>query len=117
MPYGECPVCGEQYHLRVGDAKAWYEDRGLAFRETLKEKCYGCWKELSEYDVVKVISVPKDVVGVEIGDTGAVLMIHKQENDNLAYEVESVLPDGSNKWLGTFRRENLWYDFKSNKVE
>jgi len=60
----------------------------------------------SEYDVVKVIALNPDVPEAEIGDTGTILMLLDHEN-NRAYEVECVLPDATNKWLGTFESSQI----------
>jgi hypothetical protein len=60
----------------------------------------------SEYDVVKVIALNPDVPEAEIGDTGTILMVFKHEN-NRAYEVECVLSNATNKWLGTFEPSQL----------
>lgn len=115
MPYGECPTCGQKYHLRVGDPKEWYRERGLAFGDLLIEKCYFCWKDLKEYDVVEVISKPEGNEEIEIGDIGTVLIVHDSSKEHGAYEVECVLEDGTNKWLTTLKRENIRYDAKLNK--
>lgn len=58
--------------------------------------------EISEYDIVEVIAFNADVPEAEIGDQAAVLMVHFNSGIAAAYEVECVLPDGSNKWEGTF---------------
>ncbi|PMM16686.1 hypothetical protein BCT62_24625 [Vibrio splendidus] len=59
-------------------------------------------ESISELDVVKVTSLNSSVPKAEVGDKGAVLMVFGDINSPDAYEVECVLPDGSNKWEGTF---------------
>ena len=61
----------------------------------------------SEYDVVKVTASNPDVPEAEIGDTGAVLLVYEYGDSQRAYEVECVLPDATNKWLGTFESNQL----------
>ncbi|MDB9741931.1 DUF4926 domain-containing protein, partial [Akkermansiaceae bacterium] len=110
-----CPVCKKCYHLSVINPKEWHHSKGLEFGETLKEKCYPCEKELKLYDVVEVISIPKSGCNIEVGDMGAVLMIYNEGEEGVAFEVECVLEDGSNKWLATFDRRQLQYHIKQNK--
>jgi len=114
MAFGECPVCGEKYHLRITDPN-WHKERGLEIGDVLKEKCFCCWKELKEYDVVEVISVPDGNDEIEVGDIGAVLLVHEQKGKESVYEVECVRSDGTNKWLQTMKRNNLKYVFEKNE--
>ena len=110
MPYSKCPVCGDSFHLLVReDLETWHSSRGIQIGDVASEKCFGCWRDLREYDVVEVIDAPEDIAGVTVGDLGAVLMVHELNGSAVAYEVECVLPDGSAKWLGTFKRQHLRY--------
>ncbi|WP_269542361.1 DUF4926 domain-containing protein [Cerasicoccus fimbriatus] len=112
MPFGKCPVCDLHYHIRPDDPLNWHRNHGLEIGEPLISECYFCWKELSEYDAVKVISLPEDCPqAVEIGDTGTVLISHNSDPENLAFEVECVNENGSTKWLATLYRFNLHYVF------
>ncbi len=63
--------------------------------------------EISEYDVVEVIAFNPDVPEAEIGDQASVLMIFFDDDVAVAYEVECVLPNGSNKWEGTFSAKQI----------
>lgn len=63
--------------------------------------------EISEYDVVEVTTFNPDVPEAEIGDQAAVLMVYFNAGIAVAYEVECVLPDGSNKWDGTFSSNQI----------
>lgn len=71
--------------------------------------------EISEYDVVEVIAFNPDVPEAEIGDQAAVLMIFFNDDVAVAYEVECVLPDGSNKWEGTFSAKQIMLVQKVSK--
>ena len=110
MPNSKCQVCGDSFHLLVReDLEAWHSSRGIRIGEEANERCFGCWRELREYDVVEVIEKPEDIAGVIVGDLGTVVMVHELNGSAVAYEVECVLPDGSSKWLGTFKRPHLRY--------
>ena len=116
MPYSSCPVCGDRFHLLVREGlKDWHTSRGIRIGEEASELCFGCWRDLQEYDVVEVISTPSDVTGVDAGELGAVVMIHERNGAAGAYEVECVLPDGRSKWLGSFKRQHLRYRIDQNK--
>ena len=105
MTFTKCPRCNESFHLRLTSEAALRE---LREKEKVGENlCFGCFKEIKEYDVVKVIQKNDSVPEAEIDDEGAVLMVLNGKDGTRAYEVESVLPDGSNKWLGTFARYQL----------
>jgi len=82
--------------------------------EEAKELCFGCWKDLNDFDVVEVISRSPDVPNVDVGDLGVVLLVHSNDNSVKSYEVESVLPDGRSKWLGSFQRHHLRYRIDKN---
>ena len=69
--------------------------------------CLGCFRELEEYDVVQVIAKSLIVPEAEMGDRGAVLMVLNSERGEKGYEIECVLPNGTNKWQGTFERNQL----------
>ena len=102
MAYTKCSRCGEELHLRITSDNSINELRRKEQRnETL---CLGCFKNLKEYDVVKVISENLGVPEARIGDIGAVILAH---NDGMAYEVECVLESGETKWLGTFKKEQI----------
>ena len=118
MPFSKCPICGGVFHLFVGtDITAWYAKHaaGKKVGEEVSLECFECWKELKEYDVVEVIATPDSADDVEIGDFGAVLLVLESKDGKKAFEVESVLPDGRNKWLHTFERHQLRYSVKKNK--
>jgi hypothetical protein len=115
MPYSKCPACGLVSHLSVkGDVAAWYSARGKNVGEEVSELCYGCWKELKEYEVVEVIAKPSDTEDVKIGDIGTVLLVMEGADGTKGFEVESVRPDGSNGWLHTFQRHQLRYSPRLN---
>ena len=58
--------------------------------------------EISEYDIVEVITANPEVPRAEVGDVAVILMVHFSSGVAVAYEVECVFPDGTNKWEGTF---------------
>ena len=116
MPFARCPTCGDRFHLVVReDLESWYSTRGIRIGVEASELCFGCWRDLKEYDVVEVIAAPSDIPGVEIGDIGAVLIVHQRNGNAAAFEVECVLPDGRSKWVGCFMREHLRYRADRNK--
>ena len=105
MAYTTCSQCGETFHLRITSEEAINK---LRQKEKNNEVlCLGCFKSLNELDVVQVIAENPNVPSAEIGDKGAVLCILNSKNGSKAYEVECVLQDGSNKWEGTFERQQL----------
>ena len=63
--------------------------------------------QFKEYEVVEVIQKNSSVPEAEIGDTGTVLIILEDANQEIAYEIECVRKDGSTKWLGTFQEKHL----------
>ena len=71
-------------------------------------------EKLKEYDVVRVISPTCAGSAVNIDDIGSAIMI-LEGLDEEAYEVECVLPDGTTKWLQTFKRSQLRYEPDLNK--
>jgi hypothetical protein len=117
MPYSKCPICSQLFHLTITkDLDQWYRKHApdKKIGDEVSIQCFGCWKELKEYDVVRVISEPDTVSAAKIGDIGAVVMVHDNSNEK-AYEVECVLPDGTTKWLETFKRIQLRYEPDLNK--
>ena len=105
MAFTKCSRCGESFHLRLNSEQALNE---LHEKENKGEVlCLGCFKELKEYDVVQVIAKNPTVPEAELGDKGAVLIVLNSESGEKGYETECVLPNGSNKWLGTFSRNQL----------
>ena len=58
--------------------------------------------EISEYDIVEIVTANPKVPKAELGDIAVILMVHLNSGIAAAYEVECVLPDGTNKWEGTF---------------
>lgn len=105
MAFTKCSRCGESFHLRLSSVQALNE---LHEKEKNGEVlCLGCFKELKEYDVVQVVAKNPTVPEAEIGDKGAVLMVINSESHEKGYEIECVLPDGTNKWQGTFERNQL----------
>jgi len=105
MTYTKCSRCGEVFHLRLTSEQAIDELHTKERNGAVL--CIGCFKNLKEYDVVQVISENSDVPEAQVGDKGAVLMMLNNSNGEPSFEVECVLPDGTNKWLGTFKREQL----------
>lgn len=57
--------------------------------------------------MVQVIAKNPTVPEAELGDKGAVIMVLNSESGEKGYETECVLPNGANKWLGTFERNQL----------
>lgn len=120
MPSSTCPTCGKSFHLSVsGDVKEWYAkfvpNGGIG--DTASLHCFECWKQLKPYDVVEVIAIPGGADDVTIGDLGTVLEVLNAPSLKEAYEVECVLPDGSNKWHHAFTRAQLCYSIQHNKEE
>ena len=105
------PGLRAKFHLLVSTGiDSWYAVHAPGKRpgDEIDQPCFGCWKELRTYDVVEVISLPRDVSNlVSEGDEGTVLMVYEDGIGNKAYEVECVLPNGTNKWLHTFERRHL----------
>ena len=58
--------------------------------------------EISEYDIVEIVAANPEVPKAEPGDIAVILMVHLSSGIAVAYEVECVFPDGTNKWEGTF---------------
>ncbi|MFA0811032.1 hypothetical protein [Microbulbifer epialgicus] len=58
--------------------------------------------EISEYDAVEVAAKNPEVPEAEVGDRAAVLMVYQNSEKVEAFEIEYVLPEGSNKWQGLF---------------
>ena len=115
MPYSRCPTCEALFHLQItGDPAEWYKDHApdKQVGDDVELQCFECWKELEEYDVVKVLTSIKGG-NIEKNDIGTVVMVLGEKN-NRAYEVECVLPDGSTKWIDTFRRNELKFELKKN---
>lgn len=105
MTYTTCTRCREKLHLGlVSEAAKNKLQKKESNREVL---CLGCYKSLKELDVVQVITSNTSVENAERGDKGAVLCILKNKSGEVGYEVECVLPDGSNKWEGCFERNQL----------
>jgi len=62
--------------------------------------------KIDQYDLVEVIQVPDEYLGVmDIGDIGSVIEEYDEEN----FEIECIERDGSTKWLATlhFRHVRL----------
>ncbi|WP_290624158.1 hypothetical protein [Kangiella sp.] len=59
-------------------------------------------QQISKYDIVRILVPNPSVPDAEVGDQGAVVMVYFESAVPVAYEIECVLPDGNNKWLGTF---------------
>ena len=119
MPYSKCPSCNQIFHLLVSkDLEKWYAQNapGKKVGDEVSIQCYGCWKELKEYEVVRVVSTSNKKNSVEVGDVGTILMIF-DSSEETAYEVECVLPDGSSKWIETLNRNQLRYEPELNKTE
>jgi hypothetical protein len=109
MPFAKCPNCGETFHLSVGDVKAWYAEMfpGHIVGDVVPARCFGCWRTLQQYDIVKVVRPLEGNPTVQIGDTGAVVEILTAPNGDVGYMVENVRPDGGTRWLETFTRDDL----------
>ncbi|MCG8485343.1 MAG: DUF4926 domain-containing protein [Clostridia bacterium] len=117
MPYSKCPNCNQQFHLQVRkDIEKWYKEHApdKNVGDEVNLICYGCWKDLKEYEIVRVLKKPMNGCNVQIGDIGTVLMVLDNSKE-ISYEVECVLPDGSTKWVETFKRNQLKYDIELNK--
>src|SRR5829696_4487710 len=53
-------------------------------------------EDIDQYDLVEVIQVPGEYEGViDIGDVGVVIEKYSSRN----FQIESIKPDGSSKWL------------------
>lgn len=63
--------------------------------------------QFKEYEVVEIVKYNSSVPKAEVGDTGTVLMILENQNQEIGYEIECVRKDGSIKWLGTFQEKHL----------
>ncbi|MGF1770301.1 DUF4926 domain-containing protein [Enterovibrio makurazakiensis] len=101
MAFTNCSRCGESFHLRITSSESIEE---LKRKEDAGEVlCISCFRTIKEHDVVEIVSLNKNVPEAQIGDSGAVVMVH----DNRAFEIECVLSDGSAKWLGSFSREQI----------
>ncbi len=102
MAYTKCSRCGEQFYLRITSTDA------LALLKSEEDSgdvlCIGCFKSIKELDVVKIISANLNVPEAQVGDIGAVVMVHSPANP---FEVECVLENGDAKWLGPFTREQV----------
>jgi len=105
MATTKCSRCGESFHLRLTSEQAIDELR--AKERNGDVLCIRCFKNLNQYDVVQVISENSGVPEAEIGDKGVVLMLLNTPQGESDYKVECVLANGTNKWLGTFKREQL----------
>lgn len=107
MPFATCPNCREEFHLSVRENLEEWNKRFLISSDNVRYiECFGCWKELKELDVVKVLAIPESKEDcVSIGDIGAVVYVHSKD----AFEVECVLEDGSTKWLTEFPRNFIKY--------
>ena len=102
MAYTKCSQRDEKFHLRITSTDAL---------ESLKSKedngevlCNGCFRNIEELDVVQIISTNANVPEAEVGDVGAVVMVHTNTN---GFEIECVLENGDTKWLRPFTREQV----------
>jgi len=98
MTFFNCSRCAERIHLRVTSAQ---ENIDL---NTKQQLCFACFKKLDQFDVVEIISTNDDTPEAQIGDKATVLDIY---GDNEAFEIECVLKDGTNKWMGAFNRNQI----------
>jgi hypothetical protein len=117
MPYSKCPNCNQLFHLTITkDLDQWYRKYAPDTKvgDEVAIQFFGCWKELKEYDVVRVISPPDANSAAKKDDISTVVMV-LQSPDEKVYEVECVLPDGTTKWLETFKRNQLRYEPDLNK--
>lgn len=110
MPYATCPTCGDSFHLLVTkDIEKWNNEHPYSEDGKRYIECFGCWKELREYDVVKVWKVPEQYKNEIIeGDTGAVILL-LESNGTQAYEIECANEDGSTKWQFALERKYVKY--------
>lgn len=107
MPFGQCPVCGANYHLNVNlPVGEWYARHwpGIAVGEPVRAKCARCSVDLRPGHRVSIRSVPLELEGrVEVGACGVVTAI-KPIPPAFVVELE-----GSAARIGRFRREELLY--------
>ena len=64
-------------------------------------------KQISKYDVVKVIELNQNVPESKIGDIATVVMLFNENEKTVAYEIECVQKNGQTKWQGTFKEHQL----------
>lgn len=111
MPYAKCPNCGtiSHYKLTPEGAAKWKQEHATAISkgEMASLKCFLCWKDLHELDVVEVIAPPPGNTEVLAGDTGAIVAVLSAQNGDIGYEVECVLKSGATKWVCAFERSQL----------
>ena len=88
--------------MRITSTESLAEMRNKEARN--ETRCIGCFKGIKELDVVEVISNNSQMPEVEIGDIGAVVMVHENSD---AFEVECVLENGDTKWLCALTRDQL----------
>ena len=107
MPFVNCPACGELFYLNVRENLEEWNARFPISPENVKYiECFGCSKELKEFDIIEVLAVPesdRDIVSV--GDVGTVVFVYSND----AFEVKCVMDDGSTKWLVKFPRNFIKY--------
>src|SRR5215211_5864880 len=61
-------------------------------------------EDINQYDLVEVVQVPAEYEGViDIGDVGIVVEKYSSRN----FEIESIEPDGSSKWLAPLNTKHL----------
>ncbi|WP_197432187.1 hypothetical protein [Ectopseudomonas composti] len=88
--------------MRITSNDAFQE---LKLKEQRNEAlCLGCFKSIKVHDVIKVISENSEVPEAEVGDLGAVVIVH---NNGETFEVECAQENGHTKWLGTFIKEQI----------
>jgi len=111
MAYAKCPQCGSVFHLRLTPegAEQWQREHAeaLAAGQPAAVKCFHCWKELRELEVVEVLVQPSSAPEVSIGERGTVVAVLQSERGEVAYEVECVAADGTTKWEHPFVRSQL----------
>lgn len=107
MPFVTCPNCRETFHLNVLEKlEGWNKCFPKSSDNVRYLECFGCWKKLEEYDVVKILAIPELRQNcVEIGDIGTIVYVYPNDN----FEVECVMSDGSTKWLAEFPRSSIKY--------
>ena len=107
MSFVTCPNCREEFHLIVQEnLEEWNARFPVSTDNVRYSECFGCWKKLEEYDVVKVLAVPESKENcISIGDEGTIVYVYSVD----AFEVECVLKDGSTKWLAEFPRNFIKY--------
>lgn len=107
MPFATCPNCKEIFHLNVReDLEKWDTHFPYSPDKIRYSECFGCWKKLEEYDVVKVLAVPESKEDyISIGDIGTIVFVYSDDT----FEVECVIKDGSTKWLAKFPRRFIKY--------